>query len=179
MAEMIEIGLGLAKAALWPAIAAFVALVVFRFAVPPRRVPAGAMSLVFAAAYCLGHALAAGPDFTLLPGRNWQWLFYLAPLAGVVGWGLSWPRVNCIARCVFVGGVILVAAFLLTAKPTLWAPRPALVIMLVAYLAAVSAALAPLLRVSLRLACLPRTALLWRQLERSSPNTQASPMDKF
>src|SRR6476619_1023016 len=134
MAEMIEIGLGLLRAALWPTAVVFSALLLCRFALPQRRIASWMIVAAFVAAYGLGHALAAGSEWTLRPSRNWQWMFYLSPLAGIAGVISSSSRASWTNRCILVAVIALLAAGLLTARPTLLAPRTICLLLLFSYL---------------------------------------------
>jgi hypothetical protein len=146
MAEAIEHLLGLLRAAPWPAAVGLAIVLLVPRVAPKNRVNSWLYVFAFVAAYCLGHAIEAGPDWTLRPARNWQWMFYLAPAAGIIGAMSTLTKATWTNRCLMIGLLAALAAGLLTLKPVLWAPRPASVVMLFAYLFLLWAAATPLER---------------------------------
>ena len=133
---MIQAAFGLAMAAVWPAIASLAILFLIRFATPQRKVASWAYVVAFVAAYCLGHALAAGAEFTFRPSRNWHWLFYLVPIAGVAGVLSTSPRASWFNRCFLIAVLAVLTAGLLTTRPNLWAPRSLFIAAIFVYLIA-------------------------------------------
>jgi hypothetical protein len=98
----------------------------------------------FVVAYCLGHALAMGSTWSFVPDRSWHWMFYLVPLAGVAGVISSSPKASWFNRCFLVATLAVLAGGLLSARPSLWAPRPVIVLLIFAYIVALWLSLEPL-----------------------------------
>lgn len=146
MADAIQHLLGLLRAAIWPAAVSLAIVFLVPRVAQRGRAASWPFLLAFVAAYCMGHAIEAGPDWTLRPVRNWHWMFYLVPAAGMVAAICASTKVTWTHRCLLIALVAALAAGLLTSKPVLWAPRPASVLMLFTYFMFLWAALSPLER---------------------------------
>jgi hypothetical protein len=144
MEQAQEVLLGLLRAALWPGLVSLAIVLLAGIVLSGRAPGAWPIVLSFVASYFVGHALAAGSDWTLRPARNWQWMFYLVPLAGLAGVISTSRRATWINRCVLIALLGVLTAGLLTAKPVLWAPRPLCILLVFAYFISLWAALKPL-----------------------------------
>jgi hypothetical protein len=146
MEEAVGVVLALLRAAFWPAVVALAIVLVAPRISPRRFALAWWLIAAFVVAYAVGHALAAGPDWRLWPARNWHWMFYLVPLAGLVGVISTSNNASSTNRCLMMASFAILAAGLLTSRPTLWAPRATSGLMLFAYFTFAWSALAPIER---------------------------------
>jgi hypothetical protein len=149
---MIETAIGLVEASILPAVVVLVALFALRQSIAARQAPGWSYPIIFAIAYCAGAAIDvrfdAWPtiraDWAAWPIRNWQWMFYLAPLAAIVGASANAARLPALVRWLLVVAVSIVAAWLLTGIRSLPLPRPVTVALLSTYFVLLAALAEPL-----------------------------------
>jgi hypothetical protein len=150
MADAIGVLLGLVRAAIWPAIVTLTIVIAIPRVLRPRHAISWLYIGAFVVAYCVGHALEAGPDWRLVPTRNWQWMFYIVPFAGVAGAVCASSRTTLIGRCLIFVVTAALTAGLLTSKPVLWAPRIVSICLVITFVIVLWASLKPLeLQISL------------------------------
>jgi hypothetical protein len=132
--QALQAAVGMLTSGVVAGFAALAVLLLLRYALPPRKLSACSFVSAFVVASGLGHAFAAGRLFSVTPDRNWHWLFYLIPLAGIAGCISTHPRASWFNRCFLVAVLALLTAGLLTSLPVIWAPRPALIVSIFVYL---------------------------------------------
>jgi len=133
----------LAKAIAAPAaISLAVALLLCRFANEPWRRYAAAIA--FATGFCAAFGIIR-PWGELLPSRHWQWTFYIALAAAVLGPISAAPRLHWVERLLLLAFSAVVASWLLVPTwESLQPPRAVWLTLLASYFVLIAAAMEPL-----------------------------------
>ena len=119
------------------AISLAAAMLLGRLGVPWRRYAA---AIAFAAGFCAAFALIRPWD-ELLPARHWQWTFYIALAAAIVGPISAAEGLHRIERWLLLAFTAFIAAWVLVPTwESLQPPRTMWVPLLAAYLFVISAA---------------------------------------
>jgi len=128
---MLDAAIGLVAASILPAIVVVVVLMLFRQLSAARQVSYWSYPIAFAIAYCAGSVIVVrfnawptiNSDWAGVPLRNWQWMFYLAPLAALSGVIATSTQVPKVGRWIVTLIACIASAWFLTATRSITLPR--------------------------------------------------------